>query len=197
MRFAIAIALLIALSSLSWTTQRGSPSTPCEAGAADSSYVAVHEFDPKRDAAADIKAAIQEAQKSGKRIILDMGGDWCSYCYQMDEFFRQHADLLQLRDTNFITVAVYYGSDSKNEQVLSRYSRLLGIPHFFVLEKDGSLLYSQHVLELRAGGEYDPEKMRDFLTKWSPSCPAMGTKTESTPATRKVPQTRFRVETLA
>src|SRR5215471_3069270 len=38
-------------------------------------YVPVHKFDPKRDAAADIEAAIHEAQRTGKRILLDVGGD--------------------------------------------------------------------------------------------------------------------------
>ena len=63
-------------------------------GAAGSSYVTVHKFDPERDAAADIQAAIAEAQRTGKRIIVDI---------------------------------------------------------------------------VRKGGKYDPDKMKEFLTKWSPS----------------------------
>ena len=122
------------------------------AGAADSSYVPVHKFDPKRDAAADIQAAIAEAQKTGKRIILDIGGDWCQYCHQMDQLFQEHPELLELRDKNFITVAIYYGTDKKNEQVLSHYPKVDGIPHFYVLDSRGSVLHSQHLLELRKGG---------------------------------------------
>jgi thioredoxin-related protein len=137
--------------------------------AADSGYVPVNKFDPKRDAAADIQAAIAEAQKTGKRIILDVGGDWCQYCHQMDQFFQDHPEVLQLREKNFITVLIFYSSDNKNEKALSRYSKVLGIPHFFVLEKDGSLLYSQHVADLRTKGNYDVEKMKDFLSKWAPS----------------------------
>lgn len=173
MKLAARVALLISLASVSSATQSGPSDTPCTGGTNDPSYVAVQKFDPKRDASADIQAAIKEAEKTGKRIILDVGGDWCSYCQQMDELFQQHPDLLQLRDRNFITVAVYYGSGNQNEQVLSRYSKLLGIPHFFVLAKDGALLYSQHVVELRTGGRYDAGKMKEFLTKWSPPCPAI------------------------
>ncbi len=138
-------------------------------GAAGSGYVAVHKFDPKRDAGADIQAAIAEAQRTGKRIILDIGGDWCQYCHQMDQLFQEHPDLLELRDKNFITVAVYYGTDKKNEQVLSHYPKVAGIPHFYVLDGTGSVLHSQHLLELRKGGKYDPDKMKEFLTQWSPS----------------------------
>ena len=138
-------------------------------GAADSTYVPVHKFDSKRDAAADIQAAITESQRTGKRILLDVGGDWCQYCHEMDRLFRERPELLELRDKNFITVAVYYGTDKKNEQVLSHYPKVEGIPHFYVLDSRGSVLHSQHLLELRKGGKYDPDKMKEFLTKWSPS----------------------------
>jgi thiol:disulfide interchange protein len=154
------------LLSPAQTKTASDPQAPAEAG--ESSYVSVHKFDPKRDAAADIRAAIAEAQKTGQRIIVDVGGDWCQYCQQMDQLFQEHPELLEYRERNFITVAVYYGSDKKNEQVLSHYPKVEGIPHFYVLEKDGSVLHSQHLVELRQGGKYSPEKMKDFLTKWSP-----------------------------
>src|SRR5260370_36465357 len=80
-------------------------------GVADSTYVPVHKFDSKRDAAADIQAAITEAQRSGKRILLDVGGDWCQYCHQMDQLFQERPELLELPDKNFITVPVYYRTD--------------------------------------------------------------------------------------
>lgn len=87
----------------------------------------------------------------------------------MDQLFQEHPELLELRDKNFITVAVYYGTDKKNEQVSSHYPKVEGIPHFYVLDGSGSVLHSQHLLELRKGGKYDPDKMKEFLTKWSPS----------------------------
>ncbi len=137
-------------------------------GAADSSYVPVHKFDPKRDAAADIQAAIAEAQRTGKRIILDVGGDWCSWCHVLDKFFEQHPEIVDLRDKNFITVAVFYSSEDKNEKVLSHYPKVGEIPYFFILEKDGRLLHSQGIVKVETGGEPDPEKIKDFLLKWSP-----------------------------
>jgi thiol:disulfide interchange protein len=161
---ATAVCLIVAcLSAL-----RAAPNLRLSPPPQAHTYAPVHSFDPKRDAAADIQAAIAEAQKTGKRIIVDVGGDWCSYCRQMDEFFQLHSDLAQLRDANFITVAVFYSSENKNEKVLSRYPKVEGIPHFFVLENDGTLLRSQHVLELRVSGAYDHDKTKDFLIKWAP-----------------------------
>jgi len=134
-----------------------------------STYTAVNAFDSARDAAADIQRALVEARRTGKRILIDVGGEWCSYCHSLDQLFQQHPDLLKLREENFITVPVYYGDEKKNEQALSPYSKLLGIPHFFVLDQDGKLLHSQHVAELQADGNYSPDKMKAFLKEWSPA----------------------------
>ena len=87
----------------------------------------------------------------------------------MEQLFQQHPELVEQREKNFVTVAVYYGSDKKNEQALSRYPKVNDIPHFYVLDGSGSVLHSQHLTELRTGANYDPDKVKDFLTKWSPS----------------------------
>ncbi len=137
--------------------------------AAQSSYIPVHKFDSKHDPAADLRAAIAEAQRTEKRIILDVGGDWCVYCRQMDELFQQHPDLASLRDEHFITVAVYYATDNKNPQFLSQYEKIPGIPHLYVLDDHGRLVRSQPAIELREPktGSYSPDRMRAFLLRWS------------------------------
>lgn len=134
---------------------------------AAAAYAPVHNFDAKRDAASDVRAAVAEGKRTGKRIIVEVGGDWCPYCREMDKLFREHPDLLDLRDKNFVTVAVYYGPDNKNREFLAHYPKLLGVPHFFLLETDGTVLHSQRLVELRTGGKYDPEKIKAFLLKWA------------------------------
>lgn len=168
--------VVVALTGVFSYAQENRPaSADASPSAMDSSYTPVLKFDPKRNASADIQAAIVEARRTGKRIILDVGGDWCQYCHQMDQFFQQNREVLEFRDRNFVTVAINYEADNKQHS-LAGYGRLLGIPHFFVLEKDGTLLYSQHVRELRSGGKYDPKKMKDFLQKWAPNSEQIATK---------------------
>jgi thioredoxin-related protein len=132
-------------------------------------FGAAQDFDSKHDAAADLQAAMTEAQRTGKHILLDVGGDWCIFCQQMGEFFRQKPDLAKLRDDNFVVVPVYYGEDNKNPQFFSHYGKPQGIPHFYVLDDHGRPLHSQHVVELRDGSVYSPEKMKAFLLQWAPT----------------------------
>jgi thiol:disulfide interchange protein len=127
-------------------------------------------FNPDRDAAKDIEAAVAEAARTGKRVLVDVGGDWCIWCRTMERYVDEHADLRALRDKNYVTVKVNWSPENKNEAVLSKYPKIPGYPHLFVLEKNGSLLHSQDTSQLEDGHtSYDLEKYTAFLTKWSPA----------------------------
>ena len=42
-------------------------------------------YDEHADAVEQIRAAVAEASKSRKNIILDFGGNWCFDCHVLDE----------------------------------------------------------------------------------------------------------------
>ena len=124
-------------------------------------------FDPNRDAAKDIQDAIAKARKDKKRILIDVGGEWCPWCHKLEEFFEANKDAAQLRDKNFVLVKVNYSSENKNEAVLSKYPKIPGYPHLFVLDSDGKLLKSQGTGELETGDHHDHDKVMAFLKKWA------------------------------
>lgn len=155
------VLFLLSLASASQTQKSATPVSP--------GYSPPRAYDSARNAARDIEEATAEARTTGKRILIDIGGDWCPWCRALDEVFRQYPDLLRLRERNFITVPVYYSSENRNQQVLSHYSKVLGIPHVFVLDSTGKELHSQHMIDLQINGVYNPDKVKAFLTTWSPS----------------------------
>ena len=124
-------------------------------------------FDASRDPAVDLKSARQIAREARKRILLDVGGDWCAWCHALDQLFTDHPDLSQLRDTSYVTLKVYYGSDNRNEAFFRQYPKIAGIPHIFVLDPDGSVIASQHVIDLQSDGVYSVAKVKEFLDRWS------------------------------
>ena len=131
-------------------------------------YVPVLKYDPARNADQDIKNAVAEAKRTGKRILLDVGGEWCIWCHIMDEYFEKHTDLLALREKNFIMVKINYSDENKNTRVLSRYPEIPGYPHLFVLDTDGKFLYSKNTGELEEGRGYNLERFMAFLKEWAP-----------------------------
>ena len=155
----VLILFLVIASALQATGCRTAGLAPKEAG-----------YDPARDAAGDIKQAVEEAERTGKRILLEVGGDWCIWCREMERFFAANEDLLSLRDRNYITVKINYSPENQNEDVLSKYPAISGYPHIFVLEKDGALLHSQDTAELEDGqSSYDLNKFTTFLELWAPA----------------------------
>ena len=125
-------------------------------------------FDPKRDAAGDIRVAVAEAKQSGKRVLLDVGGEWCIWCHRLDTLFATHPDLARFLHENFVVVKVNYSKENKNEKVLSQYPKIPGYPHIFILDNDGRLLRSQDTGDLESGKGHDPLKVMAFLKTWAP-----------------------------
>lgn len=123
-------------------------------------------FDPKRDAAKDIADAIVLAKKTKKRILLDVGGEWCGWCHKLDKFFVENKEAANILKEKYIVVKINFSPENKNEAVLSKYPAIKGYPHLFVLDKDGKLLHSQDTGLLETGDHHDAEKVIPFLKKW-------------------------------
>jgi thiol:disulfide interchange protein len=130
-------------------------------------YVPVLKYDPARNADQDIKDGVAEAKRTGKRVFLEVGGQWCIWCHIMDEYFEKHPDLLAFREKNFVMVKINFSDENKNEQVLSRYPKVAGYPHIFVLDTDGKLLHSQDTGQLEEGRGYNLDKFMAFLKEWA------------------------------
>jgi thioredoxin-related protein len=126
-------------------------------------------FDPARNPFDDLKIAVDSATKLNKRIILDVGGEWCIWCHRIDAFMHNTAEVKSLLEENFIVVKINYSKENKNEKFLSQYPAVEGYPHFFVLDSDGKLLHSQNTGDLEKDKDYDKEKFTLFLEKWKGS----------------------------
>lgn len=153
------IALLVILAALLVL-----PSIPVvRAQEADASHP---KFDPARDAAKDIAAAVADAKKLDKRVLLDVGGEWCIWCHRLDSLFIKNADLDKYLNDHYVVVKVNYSKENKNEAVLSHYPKIAGYPHLFVLDSDGKLIQSQNTGDLEEGKGHSKEKVLAFLKKW-------------------------------
>ena len=125
-------------------------------------------FDPQRDAAKDVKTATARALAQRKRVIVDVGGEWCSWCHILDKFIAANPDVKGALDKDFVWVKVNWSPDNRNEKLLSQWPKIKGYPHLFVLDAQGKLLQSQNTGELEAAtglDTYDKPKVLAFLKK--------------------------------
>jgi thiol:disulfide interchange protein len=120
-------------------------------------------FDPARDAAADLQQALMLAQAQRKLVLVDVGGEWCSWCHVFDRFVASHARVEELLAGRFVLLKLNYSPQQRNEAVLSRFPKPRGYPHFYVLDAHGKVLASQASAELEGGNDYDEAKVLAFL----------------------------------
>jgi len=129
-------------------------------------------FDPARNAQKDIQDAIVLAKKSNKRIFLDIGGEWCIWCHRFDSLFIRNNDLDNYLSEHYVVVKVNVSKENENKVVLSKFPKIAGYPHIFILNKKGKLLHSQDTGELEYPQGYpykghDKTKVFAFLKKWA------------------------------
>jgi len=125
-------------------------------------------FDPSRDALRDVDAALQLAKTTNRRVLVEIGGEWCVWCHIMDRFFTANPDINALRDARFVWLKVNYSKENSNAALLARWPKVAGYPHLYVIDTDGRVLHSQDTSALEAGKTYDVAAFRKFLTEWSP-----------------------------
>lgn len=125
-------------------------------------------YDKTRDPAADLRAAVAQAQRENKRILLEVGGEWCIYCRLLNKVIHDDERITRRLHDSFIVIKVNFSPDVPNEAFLSRYPQIQSYPHLFVLDSDGSLLLSHNPDALMNGEKYVPDLILAFLEKWAP-----------------------------
>lgn len=73
-------------------------------------------FDPARSAAADVADAVARAKSDGKRVIVDVGGEWCTWCHVLDRFIASNPDVKVRVAARYVWVKVNYSKENRNER---------------------------------------------------------------------------------
>jgi thiol:disulfide interchange protein len=115
---------------------------------------------------ADINAALAQARREHKRVILDFGGNWCGDCQVLDIYYHQSPNA-ELLAKNFILVHINIGHMDKNVDVAKKYNVPItkGVPALAVIDANGKLLYAEREKEFE---HPSPEAITAFLNRWKP-----------------------------
>ncbi|GAA4585889.1 hypothetical protein GCM10023194_30030 [Planotetraspora phitsanulokensis] len=139
---------------------------PTSAAAADT--IQVH-YDPARDPAADLNAALALAVSDGKEVLIDFGADWCPDCRVLDNLF-QSKESKPLLQRNYHVVAVDVGEFDHNLDFAAKYVQLetSGIPALAVLAPDGEVLVDTSDGSFANARTMNSDQVNAFLTRWAP-----------------------------
>ena len=126
-------------------------------------------YDPARDPFADGSAALQLAKDTQRKVLIEVGGDWCSWCHVLDRFLNEHPALRIRLHQTFVLLKVNVDQANGNSEFLAVFPRPLGYPHMYITNIDGTILFSQDTAEFLQDGKYSEQRFRAFLDRWSPT----------------------------
>jgi len=126
-------------------------------------------YDEKADAAADVQAAIREAGRQHKNVVLIFGANWCGDCHALSRQMHQ-PELEALIEKNFVVVEIDVGRFDKNLDLGARYHVPIkkGIPAAAVLDPSGKLLYAQDQGQFANARTMGYAAFKAFFEQWKP-----------------------------
>lgn len=127
-------------------------------------------YDPKANVEKDVAVALAKAKKEGKHVLLQIGGNWCIWCYRFNSFVMTDSTLKHTMENNFVVYHLNYSPENKNEAYLKKlgFPQRFGFPVLVVLDADGNRLHTQDSGLLEKGNGYDKDKVKNFFANWSP-----------------------------
>ncbi len=162
-----AFALVLALAALPATA---APHAPALAVASLSDLsVPDHPYDESANADAAVDAAFARAKLTHKRVMLDLGGNWCGDCRVLAGIMELPA-MRRYLAAHYEVVSVDVGHFKKNLQVPARFGftqRLVGVPTVLVANADGSLVNKNDVFALADARHMTPQSIADWLAQWA------------------------------
>lgn len=132
-------------------------------------------YDLNADSRGELDAALARAKKSGKRVIVDLGGNWCGDC----RVFAAMVASPQIKpfvEAHFEMVMVNVGRYDTNLDIPARFGidKLKAAPTTLIVSPEGKLLNGDDLVALQDARAMTPQAVVDWLARWA--APAKGSK---------------------
>jgi thiol-disulfide isomerase/thioredoxin len=129
-------------------------------------------YDEKADAAARVAEALANAKKSGKRVLVAFGGNWCPDC-------RVLGGVLNLPEVkayvakHYEVVTVDVGRLNRNLALAKRLGirQLTGVPTVVIAEANGTPLNVTNSADLTSARSMSPQGIANWLARWTKGKP--------------------------
>jgi thioredoxin-related protein len=126
-------------------------------------------YQPGEDAGKAIAAAIKQAMAENKHVLIQAGGNWCSWCIEFNRFCSADFQLDSLLKKDFVVCHLNYSKENYNKPLFARYgyAQRFGFPVFIVLDEHGNRIHTQNSSYLEKDKSYDKEKVMEFFESWN------------------------------
>lgn len=160
------VAAFLLLASPAWAAP--APRLPIES-LAQLPVVTRAPYDEHADADKQVAGAFARARTSHKRVLIDLGGNWCPDCLVLANLMRLPV-MRAFLDAHYEEVTVDVGRFDRNLQIAARFGitkRLVGVPSVLIATPDGRLVNRDDVSALSDARSMTPQALAGWLAKWA------------------------------
>jgi thiol-disulfide isomerase/thioredoxin len=126
-------------------------------------------YDTQADAHAAVDAAFAAARASGRKVMIDLGGNWCPDCRALAGVLAS-PQVKPWVDQGFVTVLVDVGRFKKNLDIAEKYGvKINAAPTVLIITPDGKLLNKDAVFALADARSMSAQAVVDLLAGWEKS----------------------------
>jgi len=123
-------------------------------------------YDASRNPNADGRAALKLAKETGRKVLIEVGGDWCRWCHVLDKFIKDHAEVEKRLHETFVVLKVNISDENDNVEFMSAFPPAQGYPHMYITDSSGTILHSQDTAEFRENKQYSERRFMIFFDRW-------------------------------
>lgn len=126
-----------------------------------------HIYSETTDPRKDIAAALRQARREHKRVLLSFGGDWCPDCQMLNVYLHDGANA-PIVEKDFIVVHVWIGHKDKNLDLAQQYGVPIdkGVPALAVIDAHGKVIHAQSTGEFGDMRHMESTSVTEFLNHW-------------------------------
>jgi thiol:disulfide interchange protein len=162
-----AFALSLALAALPAAAALKAP--PLAISSLSDLTVPDRPYDEGANADAAVAAAFEKARETHRRVMLDLGGNWCADCRILAGIM-DLPEMQRFLAAHYVVVSVDVGRFNRNLQVPARFGitqRLVGVPSVLVATSDGRLVNKGDIFALDDARSMNPQAIADWLAQWA------------------------------
>lgn len=123
-------------------------------------------YDDQRDPFKDANAALALAKKTNRNVLIEVGGNWCSWCHKMDAFLLKNPNVYKELHSKYVLLKISVSDINENDAFMKSLPPVLGYPHMYVSTASGKMLLSKDTAELQDSNGYSTEHWLSFLQQW-------------------------------
>ncbi len=126
-------------------------------------------YDITADPYQQLATAKIKAASENKNILIQAGGNWCSWCRLFHKFSHENKKVDSILTADYVVLHINFSKENKNEKFFKEFKNpgRFGYPSFIVLNEKAELLHIQDSGYLEEGKGYSEEKVTRFLLLWN------------------------------